>query len=88
MKTDEISDLYADKSVGLVLRLLDDEIHSPSTVLIEGSPEALTMLAKLLVAVASEPENDGYGISPFGAGKVHFGKAAQIGVYIHRIDGA
>lgn len=86
MKTDEISEQYADKPVGLVLRLLDDDTQSPSTVLIEGSSEALTMLAKLLLAVASEPENDGYGISPFGAGKLHFGKAAEVGVYIHRVD--
>jgi hypothetical protein len=84
MKTDEICDRYSDKSVGLVLRLLDDDQKSPSTVLIEGSADALKMLAELLVAVADEPDNDGFSISPFGAGKLHFGKASKLGVYIHR----
>lgn len=85
MKTDDICDRYSDKSVGLVLKLLEDEKSLPSTVLIEGSSEALRMLAELLLAVADEPENDGFSISPFGAGKLHFGESAEIGVYIHRL---
>ncbi|MRD46979.1 hypothetical protein GHT07_06800 [Caenimonas koreensis DSM 17982] len=84
MKTDEICERYSEKSVGLVVRLLDDDNQSPSTVLIEGSVDALRMLAELLVAVADESDNDGFFISPFGAGKVHFGKASELGVYIHR----
>lgn len=85
MKTDEICDRYSDKSVDLVLRLLGDDARSPSDVLIEGSSDALRMLAELLLAVADEPDNDGFGISPFGAGKLHFGEGAEIGVYIHRV---
>ena len=86
MKTDEICERYSDKDVGLALRLLDEEDgEPPSTVLIEGSARALRMLAELLIAVADETENEGFSISPFGAGKAHFSVASKLGVYIHRL---
>ena len=55
-------------------------------MLIEGSSSALRMLAELLLAVADEAENDGFSISPFGAGRFHFSKSSKLGVYIHRIN--
>jgi hypothetical protein len=85
MKTDEICDRYSENSVGLVLRLLNDDLGSPSDVLVEGSSDALKMLAELLMAVANEVENDSFSISPFGPGRFHFSKTAEIGIYIHRI---
>jgi hypothetical protein len=86
MKTDEICERFSEKSVGLVLRLLDDgDGDQSSTVLIEGPARALRMLAELLIAVADESENEGFSISPFGAGKDHFSTASELGVYIHRL---
>jgi len=86
MKTDEICEHYADRNVGLALRLLDEEDgEPPSSVLIEGPARALRMLAELLIAVAEEAENEGFSISPFGAGKDHFSVASKFGVYIHRL---
>jgi hypothetical protein len=89
MKTDEICDRYASAPVGLTLRALPDpETGQSDTVLIEGRPDALRMLAELLLAVAEEEGNDGFMISPFGAGKLHFSSSATLGVYIHRINPA
>ena len=86
MKTDEICERYSDKNVGLALRMLDDDDGDPpSTVLIEGPAPALRMLAELLIAIADEAENEGFSISPFGAGKDHFSAASELGVYIHRL---
>lgn len=86
MKTDDICERYADKNVRLTLSLLDEEDGDPpSTVLIEGPARALRMLAELLIAVADEAENEGFSISPFGAGKAHFSVASKLGVYIHRL---
>ncbi|HVK54957.1 MAG TPA: hypothetical protein VM532_08000 [Burkholderiales bacterium] len=88
MRTDEICKRYATKKVGLTVRLLepDEEGERPSMVLIEGQADALKMLAELLLAVSEEPENEGFSISPFGAGGGHFSSLAELGVYIHRID--
>lgn len=85
MRTDDICEHYADKKVGLALRLLEeDDGEAPSIVLIEGSSDALRMLAELLIAVAEETDNDGFSISPTGAGRIHFSPSSKFGVYIHR----
>ena len=85
MKTDEICERYAERSAGLVLRLLAEEDGDPpSTVLIEGPARALRMLAELLIAVTDDPGDDGFSMSPFGAGNDHFAAASELGVYIHR----
>lgn len=86
MKADEVCEQYSSKNVGLTLRMIEDEDGEPSTtVLIEGSALALRMLAELIVAVANESENEGFSISPFGAGSDHFSKSSKLGVYIHRL---
>lgn len=88
MKPDDVCEKYSNKKVGLSIRLIDPEEQgeAPSMVLIEGSATALEMLAELLSAVSIDAKNDGFSISPFGAGKVHFSKRSKLGVYIHRLD--
>ena len=87
MKTDDICKRYAPKHVGLTLKLLEeDDGNEPSTLLVEGTDSALKMLAELLIAVAEEKENDGFSISPVGAGSVHFSRSATLGIYINRLD--
>lgn len=86
MKADEICENYAEHPVGLVVRLLEEDDGSPpTTVLIEGPGRALRMLASLLVAIADEKDDEGFSISPYGAGKLHFSDASELGVYIHRL---
>lgn len=84
MTPDNVCGRYGNKSVGLSLRLIEqDDGSAPDTVLIEGPPKALRMLAELLVAVAEDPESDGFSISPFGAGSFHFSRSSRLGVYIN-----
>lgn len=86
MKADEVCEFYSKIGVQLTVRLLvDEEGSDPSDVLIEGSSQSLHMLAKILMAVAEESGDDGFGISPSGAGMVHFSKDSQLGIYIHRL---
>ncbi|MFD2265364.1 hypothetical protein ACFSM5_20840 [Lacibacterium aquatile] len=57
--------------------------HDDPQVLLEGDKTTLLMLADLIRAVA-EGKADNFGISPTGAGSVHFGRGAQMGLYISR----
>jgi hypothetical protein len=54
--------------VGIVLRLLEDDGDQTRTVLVEGQPKPLRMLAELLIAVADGNSGDGFYISPTGPG--------------------
>lgn len=85
MEADNICERYAEIGVGLTVRLLEsDEIQNSSkTVLIEGPPMALKMLAELLSAISKDPLDKDFSISPFGAGSVHFSSKAELGIYIH-----
>ena len=86
MRTDEIVSRYGDRKSGLSLKLLPEENGRGSSVLIEGSSRALHLLAELLVAVADEKANDGFGMGPKSAGSFHFSSTSEFGVYIHRLD--
>ena len=81
MSPDEICRKTVDSPPKLVVRMLDAD-----TILIEGQPRALEFLAELFKAVASDSSDDGFSISPRGAGGAFFDKAATIGIYIHRLD--
>jgi hypothetical protein len=85
MNADEVCEKYAESHVGLSIKLLADPEGGSSTVWVQGSANALRMLAELLEAVASESANDGFSISPDGAGRDHFSKESELGIYIHRL---
>ena len=86
MTPDEVVQRYSETSVGLSLRLLPDDEDGPSgLVLIEGRPEALRMLAELLLAVADDIGGDGFFMGPHNAGSFHFSESAELGVYLHRL---
>ena len=53
-------------------------------ILIKGGEGALKFLASLITAVADEVENDGFSISPTGAGANYFSKMSTMGIYIYR----
>lgn len=66
----------------LTVRSFGHENDDPH-VLLEGDKTSLLMLADLIRAVA-EGGADSFAISPTGAGSVHFGRGAQMGIYINR----
>ena len=87
MTPDDVCEKHADKRVSLTLRPLPPTEEDPSPrILIEGSRTALEFLAELILAVARNGEDDGFGIGPASAGSAHFSREAALGVYIHRID--
>lgn len=84
MTLDDVCEKYGDERGNLDLRLLKEDDGSPSsTVLVEGSPRSLLLLAELLSAVALDEKEEGFSISPFGAGKFHFSEKSELGVYIN-----
>lgn len=87
MKADEICSSYSAQPVGLTLRLLsDDEEPASTSVLIEGSSDALRLLSELLLAVSEEDKEASFSISPTGAGRIHFSSISELGIYIHKIE--
>jgi hypothetical protein len=81
MSPDEVCARYFEKGVRLTVAELDEE-----TILIEGSREGLRFLGELLIAQADFEKDDGFQISPFGAGHGLFTKEATRGIYIRRTD--
>jgi hypothetical protein len=66
------------ESVAITVRKLDRE-----TVLLEGDRASLTLLGRLILAVADCPD-DGYQLGPGGAGAALFTPGSTLGLYIHR----
>jgi hypothetical protein len=64
-----------------MLKLLHEDVAR--SVLIDGPPEALKMLGELLLAVAHEEAGSSFSISPNGAGRFHFSRDSELGIYIH-----
>lgn len=88
LTVDQICAAHKDESAGLTVRMIDenDEDREFPIVLIQGSARALEFLAQLILSTARDKANDGFSITPFGAGKFHFSPSATLGVYIHRLD--
>lgn len=84
MKADNVCKDHEDASVGLALKIVEEDDGKPSMVLVEGPASALKFLAQLLNAVADEQEEDSFFISPSGAGSFHFSSTSELGVYIHK----
>lgn len=51
-------------------------------VLIEGSEEALVRLAELILAQAAFRKDDGFEVSPTGAGQRIFEPGSSVGLYL------
>jgi hypothetical protein len=80
LSPDEVCAAFADQRSKLTVRLLDNE-----TVLIEGDAGALQFLGDLLIAQARFERDNGFQISPTGAGSAVFSGEATHGLYIHRV---
>ena len=85
MKVDNVCRDNEDISVGLTLKIVEDDDGKPSMMLVEGPANALKFLAQLLNTVADEEAEDSFFISPSGAGAFHFSSTSELGVYIHKI---
>lgn len=77
---DDICEQHYKSGIAISLREIDDDV-----ILIEGDRNSLEFLAKLIMAQAAFKKDDGFGISPSGAGRSYFAAGSK-GIYIHRTD--
>jgi hypothetical protein len=54
-----------------------------NTIFIEGTRDSLMFLSKLVAAQAGA-DDDGFQLSPFGAGSAWFAAGSTKGIYLHR----
>lgn len=80
MSTNDVIKKYENSGVRITIRELDKH-----DLLIEGTRDGLLFLAQLITACAEDPDEDGVGISPFGAGNSWFTQQSNKGMYIHCI---
>jgi hypothetical protein len=79
---DHVAREYIGKDVKLTVRDLDE------LVLIEGEPEALEMLGRMILAQARFTRDCGFEMSPRGPGSAFFTAESTRGLYVHvRRDG-
>ena len=79
--TDTICSEFADRNVQITVKPLPED---STYILIEGDNTTFEFLGKLFLAHASG-EDCGFQISPHCAGNALFSKAAQFGIYLHRL---
>jgi len=79
--TDAICEEFADRGVQITVKPLPED---SSYILIEGDQTAFEFLGKLFLAHATG-EDCGFQISPHCAGNAVFSRAAQLGIYLHRL---
>lgn len=53
-------------------------------VLVEGDKASLTLLGKLIVAIANG-DTCGFDMGPKGAGNLYFTEYSELGIYVHRL---
>ena len=76
---------YSRKRVRFTVKMLGTAMRTEEdTVVIEGEAPALEFLGNLLLAQA-HAHDDGFGLSPSGAGKVFFTPGSVLGIYLHRL---
>jgi hypothetical protein len=79
--TDAICEEFADRGVQITVKPLPED---SAYILIEGDQTAFEFLGKLFLAHATA-EDCGFQISPHCAGNALFSRAAQLGIYLHRL---
>jgi hypothetical protein len=79
---DEVCDRFAREGGSVLVRLLDRE-----TILIEAGPRGLLFLSSLFKSMV-DFSDDGFELSPRGAGSALFRKGSTKGIYIHRVPEA
>lgn len=79
-RPDDICEQHATQNSKITLRMLDDDL-----VLFEGDAESLKFMGELFLAVAQAKDN-GFQVSPTGAGKLFFTVESSHGLYIHRLE--
>ncbi len=82
-RLNKVIDKYASRGVKLNVRLLKGDEPGEDLILLEGDSPSLAFLGELLIAQANESDN-GFAISPRGAGSAYFTSNAEFGIYLHR----
>jgi hypothetical protein len=80
MTPDQVCGTFARSGGKIKVWDLDDE-----TIVIEGTREGLLFMSDLFKAQA-EANEEGSGLSPFGAGNALFAPGSTKGIYISRIE--
>ncbi|MFA5260385.1 MAG: hypothetical protein WC450_04080 [Candidatus Omnitrophota bacterium] len=77
---DNVCEQHSNENINLNICVEDN------MVFIKGDRISLCFLSKLLMAQAEFEGDDGFQISPFGAGRIFFDSKSKYGVYIHNSD--
>ncbi len=77
---DDICEKYSSKKINLNIFI------KSGTVFIEGDQITLKFLSELIKAQSDFKKDDGFQISPSGAGKIFFKDKKGYGIYIHKLD--
>ncbi len=80
MSPDKVCEKYHDKGVKISIIVENDMVY------IEGKRIDLEFIGNLILAQATYSEDDGFHISPTGAGSGLFSKESTNGIYIQRIE--
>jgi hypothetical protein len=78
MIPDDICEKYSKQKINLNIEYKDDFI------IISGNRNTLEFIGNLILAQAEYKKDNGFQISPNGAGKKFFTKTSKIGLYINR----
>ena len=79
LNPDDICEAFSDKEAKINIKFLDE-----TSILFEGNKEGLRFLGNLFLAMA-EAKDNGFQLSPHGAGTLFFADDAQYGLYLHQI---
>lgn len=63
----------------------EDDDFPLQYVLLEGTPDALRFLAEFILAHVNSEVGCSWNLHPQGAGSAHFGGAATVGVFLHKL---
>lgn len=82
---DDVAAAFVQTRTKATVRLLPAEPDDVPYALFEGDRDALEFLGRLFLAQAHSLDC-GFQLSPNGAGSRLFGRASDLGIYIHRSD--
>lgn len=77
---DNICDKYSEMNINLKISV------KRMTVFIEGDEVSLKFLSELIKTQSEFKKDDGFQISPTGAGSTFFRQKKGYGIYIHRLE--
>jgi hypothetical protein len=82
MKLNDVIDEYDKEKISITVR---EVAGNPDMILLEGEPQSLEFLGKLIIAYARNRDSQGCAshISPNGPGSAYFSKESTKGLFMH-----